>query len=239
MPKLVLISDTHGRHKYFQDELPTGDIIIHAGDISTIGRIEEIREFLDWFSSLEQYKHKIFIAGNHDFGLQRFPKELEEEIGIKYPNLIYLNDSGVTVEGYKFWGSPWTPWFNNWAFNLDVYQQVNHWDKIPIGTEVLITHGPPYGVLDEVERPRYGEEINKGCKYLGERIAKLPFLQLHVFGHIHEARGGRNIKGVRYVNASQLTLSYKPYKGIFTFNLTEKNKEEDDDRGKNYEFNDE
>lgn len=226
MLRLVLISDTHGKHKYWDNELPAGDIILHAGDITPLGRVDDVIEFLEWFSRLP-YKHKVFIAGNHDFLFQRSNEgEVEEMINSRFPSITYLNDTETEVEGYKIWGSPWTPWFNNWAFNLDVYQQAKHWNKIPDDVEILITHGPPRDILDEIERPYPGEDWNKGCKFLRERIKDLSHLKLHVFGHIHEARGKIEKEGVTYVNASMLTLQYKPYSGIYVVELPNKNEEQ-------------
>ncbi len=122
--KFVAISDTHGQH--YKLELPEADVLIHAGDISGIGLQSEVYDFLTWFSK-QNYEYKIFIAGNHDFYFERVP---EDEIKNMIPdNIIYLNDSGININGVQIWGSPVSPFFYNWAFNrhrgVDIKK---HWD---------------------------------------------------------------------------------------------------------------
>ena len=194
--KITAISDTHGKHK--QLKLNGGDLLIHSGDISSFGNKEEIICFLEWFSS-QNYKHKVFIAGNHDFC---FENQFQD---INIPDSItYLNDSGAEIEGVHIWGSPITPTFCNLAFNRDRGDEINmHWNKIPINTDILITHGPPYGVLDETEI-----YFKAGCKNLLEKINQLN-LKYHIFGHIHEAFGVVKKDNVTYINASSVDLKYK------------------------------
>jgi Icc-related predicted phosphoesterase len=197
--KIICISDTHGQHQ--QLKLPIGDVLIHAGDISGRGRDYEIISFINWFSN-QPHPNKIFIAGNHDF---YFEKEKDETIRKLIPeNIIYLNDSGITIDGINFWGSPITPWFYDWAFNRQRGADIRkHWEKIPENTDILITHGPPFGILDETTR---GEKV--GCKDI------LPFIEnikpkLYVFGHIHEAYGIKKIDEIIFVNASVLNEGYE------------------------------
>lgn len=138
--KIVVISDTHGKHNDLR-QLPKGDTLIHAGDVSKRGHPMEILDFLDWFTN-QKFKHKVFIAGNHDFFLERAHTNVIEQMIPK--DVIYLNNSGVQLDGVKFWGSPITPWFNNWAFNRERGTEIKqYWDLIPENTNVLITHGPP------------------------------------------------------------------------------------------------
>ncbi len=197
--KLVLISDTHGKHN--QLVLPKGDMLIHAGDVSSRGSQEQVLDFIEWFSN-QNYKYKIFIAGNHDFF---FEKESQENIDSIIPsNIIYLNDSGIEIEGIKIWGSPIQPWFYDWAFNRKRREEINkHWELIPKDTDILITHGPPFGILDETLR---GERV--GCVDLLKRV-NLVKPQLHVFGHIHEDYGVEEKEETTYVNASVLNLHYE------------------------------
>ena len=198
--KLILISDTHSKHENIN--LPMGDILIHAGDVSSRGTLEEIKGFLDWFSS-QPHQYKIFIAGNHDFW---FENKSEADISLLIPqNVIYLNDNGVTIEGVHFWGSPVQPEFHNWAFNRKRGLEIKkHWDLIPNATDILITHGPPHGILDETVRGQL-----TGCEELKMKVYQLN-LKLHVFGHIHEAYGIMNTKNTCFVNASQLNQYYQP-----------------------------
>ena len=209
MSTLVLISDTHTKHYEIDAQLKEiyenhpDAIIVHAGDISYRGRKWEVEEFTEWYSGLP-FKHKIMIAGNHDFLFEDSPeaaKDILDKIG---PEIIYLNDSGVELEGLKFWGSPVTPWFHNWAFNR-VGEKINeHWDLIPVDTNILITHGPPYLTLDTTK-----SGLRVGCPELANKIEGLSDLKVHVFGHIHEADGIVERNGVTYINASILDLYYE------------------------------
>lgn len=110
--QIIAISDTHGKHRHLS--VPEGDVLIHAGDISGSGRKDQVVDFMEWFTE-QNHPHKIFIAGNHDFFFER--AGLEEICSIIPKSIIYLNDSGIEINGIKFWGSPITPWFNSWAFN--------------------------------------------------------------------------------------------------------------------------
>ena len=131
--------------------------------------------------------------------------------------VTYLRDSAVTIEGIKLWGSPWQPWFFDWAFNLQRGPEIaRKWDLIPDDTQVLVTHGPPQGVLDETSRK---PPQSVGCEALSERIAALPLLKLHVFGHIHEAYGTRVRDGCTFVNASICDVRYSPVNSPVTLDL--------------------
>jgi len=197
--KIVFISDTHGLHE--QLEILEGDMIIHGGDISNRGRREEVEDFIDWFQELN-FTHKIFIAGNHDLYLERVSEyELEEIIP---EDVIYLNDSGITINGINIWGSPVQPWFYDWAFNRERGEEIKkHWDLIPHNTDILITHGPPHGILDKTAS---GQKV--GCEELRERL-EIVKPKIHVFGHIHEAYGSEDISNTKYINASVLDIAYK------------------------------
>ena len=198
--KIVAISDSHGQHLSLQ--LPAGDMLIHAGDISGRGSLAAVKHFLQWFSS-QDYKYKIFIAGNHDF---LFERETDEFIQSLIPeDVIYLNDSGVEIEGIHIWGSPVQPWFHNWAFNRIRGKDIQkHWDLIPTNTDILITHGPPMGVLD---RTVHGN-MQVGCQNLMDTIQKIQ-PKVHIFGHIHEAYGVEEQDGIKFINASVLNLQYE------------------------------
>jgi Icc-related predicted phosphoesterase len=201
------ISDTHNKHKHFT--LRGGDILIHAGDATSRGRPEEIQRFLDWFGD-QDYAHRIFVPGNHDWGFEKdwlLYKQMCEDRGI---HVLY--DSGVEIEGIKVWGSPVQPWFWDWAFNRHRGQDIKrHWDEIPNDTEILVTHGPPHGILDYIPTPGGGFQ-HVGCEELTRKIAETQ-IKLHVFGHIHYAAGYKYLEGRTYVNASALSESYSPTKG--------------------------
>lgn len=197
--KIVAISDTHGLHT--QVKVPDGDILIHTGDVSSQGKEFEIILFLNWFRDLP-HKHKVFIAGNHDFYFERTPKSDVNKI---IPdNVIYLNDSGVTVEGIRIWGSPIQPWFYDWAFNRHRGAEIKkHWDLIPENTDILMTHGPAFGIHDRTTR---GEKV--GCVDLREAIDRIQ-PTLFVCGHIHEAHGVLDNGQTTFINASVVDAKYR------------------------------
>ncbi|WP_407543521.1 metallophosphatase domain-containing protein (plasmid) [Deinococcus radiomollis] len=175
--KIVCISDTHNQHSLLT--LPPGDVLIHAGDYSMQGHVAETETFLTWFAA-QPHRHKVFIAGNHDF---IFEKRRKKARAMVPRGIIYLEDEGVTLDGVKFWGSPVTPTFFDWAFNRGPSTIADSWTIIPDDTEVLITHGPAYGVLDKVLP--YGQEV--GCPKLRAALDNRLHPKLHVFGHVHEA----------------------------------------------------
>ncbi len=207
--KFVAISDTHSRH--YNIKLPKGDVLLHAGDISYKGKRAEIIDFLNWFCR-QNFKHKIFIAGNHDFYLEKeTPAEIEKMIP---PGITYLIDSGVSINGVYIWGSPYTPWFYNWAFNRHRGAPISkHWSLIPDNTDVLLTHGPMYGILDSVIN---GQHV--GCKDLLKRVQEVK-PKVHVCGHIHEASGMHKQNGITCINASVLNEAYELSHRPFVFEL--------------------
>lgn len=202
--KITCISDTHSKHEHIPSKyLAGGDCIIHAGDVSGRGTRKEIEPFLEWYSGLP-YTHKILIAGNHDFFFEEAPEYEIEAVLAKYPNITYLNDSGVEINGFKIWGSPVQPWFHSWAFNRKGVEICKHWDLIPLDTDILITHGPAKGYLDLT---LHGDVT--GCPYLLEKISEMTNLKLFVHGHIHEAYGRVDFTdGGVFLNASVLNARY-------------------------------
>lgn len=200
MIRIVVISDTHNRHLK-APSLPDGDVLLHAGDFSVKGSLAELAYFNDWLGSLP-HPQKIVIAGNHDWCLQRTPVAARQLLTAA----TYLEDTGIWIAGLHIWGSPWQPWFHNWAFNLPRGGELAAvWRKIPDSCNVLITHGPPFGILDKVV---HGESV--GCEDLLSRIKGLKELKLHVFGHIHEGYGSVSAEGVSFVNASICNVRYEP-----------------------------
>ena len=201
---ITCISDTHNQHNNIPSKYLTGgDCIIHSGDMTGRGSRGEVETFLAWYNELP-YTHKILIAGNHDFFFEEAPEYEIEAVLAKYPNIIYLNDSGVEIEGIKIWGSPVQPWFYNWAFNRKGTEICKHWDLIPLDTDILITHGPAKGYLDLT---LHGDVT--GCPYLLEKISEMTNLKLFVHGHIHEAYGRVDFPdGGVFLNASVLNARY-------------------------------
>ena len=186
---IVAVSDTHGRHEELQ--VPDGDLFVHAGDISRVGNLEDVAAFDRWLARLP-HRHKIVIAGNHDFCFQDHPREARALLR----HAIYLQDEAVEVAGVEVYGSPWQPWFFDWAFNLPRGPALaEKWAKIPDDTQLLITHGPPAGIGD---RTHDGRRV--GCEDLLRRVREVR-PRLHVFGHIHEAAGRYDEDGTTFVNA--------------------------------------
>lgn len=209
MTRIVCISDTHNRQGKF--EVPEGDLLIHAGDLTGRGTETEVRAAAGWLTSLP-HRDKIVIAGNHDFLFER-ENALARSL---MTNAIYLEDSEATVQGLRIWGSPWQPWFYDWAFNLRRGPALREkWARIPEGLDVLVTHGPPMGTLDKTFD---GREV--GCEELRDRLAAMAEPpRLHVFGHIHEAYGVVEVAHTTFVNASVCDLAYRPVNGAVVIDL--------------------
>ena len=213
--KIIAISDTHNRQK--QIVIPQCDVLVHAGDLTMGGTLGEVTRALIWLGEQKvngTCKEVVLIAGNHDWLAERDPdifKRLCEENG-----LHYLNDSGVEIDGVKFWGSPVQPEFFGWAFNRArtlteaAYKQIKeirqHWDLIPDGTDVLITHGPPHKVLDLTPR---NEQV--GCEELFKAVMRVK-PKLNIFGHIHHSYGETVFMDTKFVNASICDEQYVPSK---------------------------
>jgi predicted phosphodiesterase len=204
--RLVCISDTHNLHDRLQ--VPDGDVLIHAGDATRRGTEPELRAFDAWLATLP-HRHKLLVAGNHDFGFQR-----DADARSWVPHARYLEDEDVVIEGVRFHGSPWQPWFHDWAFNLPRGPALRAvWDRIPADTDVLVTHSPPHGVLD-----RTIDRLHVGCEELRSAVARVR-PRLHVFGHIHEAHGVVEQDGTRFVNACVCDARYRPVQAPVVIDL--------------------
>jgi Icc-related predicted phosphoesterase len=208
--KIVTISDSHLSHN--QLDIPECDLLIHAGDFSFTGKMIDVLDVNQWFGKLKEkgtIKQAILICGNHDWIGETNPSWVKEA----FTNCIYLDEEPCEVFGFKVFGSAWTPEFNNWAFNAARGKEIaKHWAKIPDDTQILVTHGPPYGILDintEEPYPKHLGPEHLGCEELRKRVDALPDLKLHVFGHIHSSAGTQVINGVQFVNASVLNESYE------------------------------
>jgi Icc-related predicted phosphoesterase len=221
--RITFISDTHNKHKFVTEDLPGGDLLIHAGDISSMGYEHEIREFCKWFNNIDNYTHKVFIAGNHDWGFQNNVEKVKEILGL-YANITYLQDNSTLLgeDMVSVYGSPWQPEFYNWAFNLtrQGVELKEKWDNIPNNTDILITHGPAYGYVDKV----IGRTENLGCELLTERIKELK-PKIHVCGHIHTGYGYTFDGDTHYINASVLNESYVYYNKPLTIEWNPKTNE--------------
>lgn len=204
--KITFISDTHTKHKEITQDLPGGDLIIHAGDFMNTGYYwEEASPFLEWFEKLYKYDNKVLIAGNHDRWFEINMKTIPELLDL-YPNVKYLLDQQTIIDGVKIYGSPWQPEFYQWAFNLprngeDLQEK---WFWIPNDTDILVTHGPPWGHCDVTP---YGNQ-NVGCELLRVRVDEVK-PKIHVFGHVHSGYGYKFHEGTHFINAAVLNERYK------------------------------
>lgn len=210
--KLVLISDTHGT----QFDLPPGDILIHCGDLTGMGTVTETTNGLNWLSRhRDKYKHIEFCPGNHDRLFEENPAFADllcQERGISWHW-----DKGFEFEGYKFWSSPYQIEYHGWAFNKTIEELVAHWGKIPDGTEVLITHSPPHGIMDYTTV----SHTHIGCRSLLARVWDVKPL-VHVFGHCHSWGGVKEENGTKFINASILDERYIKTKDPIVIELPDK-----------------
>lgn len=196
--RIVCLSDTHGLHGRLR--VPAGDVLVHAGDFSMAGRADEIEQFDRWLGTLP-HAHKVVVAGNHDFLFERDPARARALLR----NATYLQDSLTEIGGLRIWGSPWQPWFFDWAFNLARGPELAaRWALVPDAVDVLVTHGPPAEILD-----RTASDEDVGCADLARALERIR-PRLHVFGHIHEGYGRVERDGTTYVNASNCDLGYRP-----------------------------
>lgn len=211
--KLVAISDTHELHHYVT--VPEGDILVHCGDWTNKGSPTAMKKFLDWFSA-QPHKEKVLIAGNHELSLEGAgrPKALQLISNYTGDHFHFLENSSVKIHGLNFYGTPATPFFFAWAFNFQRGKDIAmEWAKIPDDVNVLITHGPAYGMLDDVEDSlsNMGRDLHQGCEDLAKRIKDLKDLKVHLCGHLHTDGGQQVTKdGVIFANAAICTERYSP-----------------------------
>lgn len=208
---IVALSDTHN---YVPRTAPLdGDLVIHAGDATNFGGSKELDHFLWWFTNIMPQKHKIFVYGNHEVKVndpksQKVIKSYQK----RYENLHILNDTGVCIDGIKFWGSPWCPGereiMQHWGFYIeDDAERMQKFTLIPNDTDVLITHTPPLGILDKVKNRHLG------CPSLLTRVEEIE-PKFHVFGHVHESAGIEEHSNTTFIN-----VSYYDNRKFFEFRI--------------------
>lgn len=224
--KIVAISDTHNEHYTLtaEDRLPAGDLLIHSGDLTGLGHKFEVEDVFDWFKEIEsKYTHGIvFIAGNHDKSFDGKPEWLIQMLeDLQSTGRIhYLENSSVTINGIKIWGSPITPWFHGdrWAFNKHRGDSIKEiWNTIPDDSDIIVTHGPAAFKLDYT----FYSRLRVGCEDLLNSIEKIK-PKVHICGHIHEGYGIDNNEYTTFINASICTLRYDPTNNPIVFDLTDK-----------------
>ena len=188
--RIVAVADTH----LFHDELavPDGDVFVHAGDMCRSGDLAELRVAATWIAGLPHH-HKVIVAGNHDWAFAREPGAARA----MFASAHYLEDAEVTIAGVRFYGAPWQPAYNDWAFNLPRGKALAAvWAKIPRGIDVLVTHGPPDGIGD-----RSGMARRAGCADLRRRVEQVE-PRLHLFGHIHQDGGAWRLGATMFANVT-------------------------------------
>jgi Icc-related predicted phosphoesterase len=195
MQKIVVISDLHRAEK----KVPAikGDILICTGDLGILDEYD-LNWILDWFTSLN-FKYAVWIGGNHDRYLEELWRAKIEPV---MPNNIhYLMNNQVTVNGIKFWGSPFSPMYNQWHFMDFLPGLKKIWTTIPQDTDIVLTHCPPFGINDQVNG------ISQGCPALRDKIKEIK-PKYHIFGHIHEGYGIYCDENTTYINASLMDGYY-------------------------------
>lgn len=206
--RLVCISDTHGKHHKL--DLPDGDLLIHAGDFTSLGELTEVYSFANWLKD-QPHEKKIVVAGNHDKCLSRRAgqENLMAKVSLNEEGIYYLEDQSVDIANKKIYGTPWSLQFGNWAFMGSEERLSMAYEKIPDDVDIVVSHGPPYGILDELERPLPGEDPNAGSKSLKKKIDNIR-PDIVVFGHVHEAYGEFKDSNAHYINASICNLDLNP-----------------------------
>lgn len=204
--KLVVISDTHGKLIH---RLPLGDVLIHCGDYSSFGTFEETKRFFDWFSSFP-HKIKIVVPGNHEVEIcpRKNGVNVDKILSLirSYDGIHFLIDKEVVIDGVKFFGTPWCngdPFImHRWGFFIGGdRERKEKFEAIPDDVDVLISHIPPWLILDDCDRRHLG------CFELRRRVKQTKPL-VHCFGHIHDANGHLEEDGIHFFNCSNLDEDY-------------------------------
>lgn len=202
--KITTLSDAHWKFREIEKKyLPGGDLLIYAGDFCGAGYKHELQQFCKWYNNIEGYATKIFIAGNHERYIEENYEDSLKVIDF-YKTIHYIQDETFEVNGIKIYGSPWSPVFNDWAFNLPINgkELETKWSNIPEDTDILVTHVPPFGVLD-----KYEDSLPIGCEVLKKHVGRVQ-PKLHVFGHVHSGYGYMYDGTTNYINCAVLNGHY-------------------------------
>ena len=230
--RIVVLSDTHNQHRKVQ--VPDGDIVIHAGDACINGTPEELKDFLRWFAMLP-HRHRILVGGNHDSALTDpgwreaalpgWPTWTSQRGGF-----LYLEDETAHVyvgeRLLRIHGAPWRPRPDDWtpgepmrpgkrssAFGVRESLIGQFWDTIPEGLDILVTHVPAYGMLDEIEETPISAALRIGCTALASKLARMRHPpKAHIFGHVHDPGGCSAITptGMHVYNVAICDANYAP-----------------------------
>ncbi|MBS2017809.1 MAG: metallophosphoesterase [Deltaproteobacteria bacterium] len=197
--RIVAMADTHLFHDALaaHGRVPDGDVLVHAGDMLQYGSLDELERAIAFLASFP-HRTKVVVAGNHEVCLEKRPAEARARLADA--GFVYLEDEATTIDGVRFYGSPWQPKFRIWAFGAARGPELaSKWARIPRDLDVLVTHGPPYGFGDTI-RWR-DEDRHVGCKDLLARV-QIVRPRLHLFGHIHQARGMWTVGPTRFANVT-------------------------------------
>ena len=187
--KILHLSDTHGKHRELTD-MPSADILVHSGDFTMAGGDMEALDFIEWLCDLP-YKHKIFIAGNHDDCM------LDATLEGLPDDVHYLSDNGITIDGISFYGTPMFVTFED-----EDLKEIEHYEQIPDNIDILITHRPPLGILDSID-----DKLHYGSSILLDKVSKIK-PKMHLFGHVHATYGTIDWKGITFSNAGVTDWKY-------------------------------
>jgi Icc-related predicted phosphoesterase len=214
--KIVCISDVH--EKWDKLVIPECDLLISSGDYSFRGMPEVVKAFHTWLDK-QPAKNIISVQGNHELWVQHNFQEAKQIALAACPRVHFVEHELVTIDGIKIFCSAWTPWFHNWAYNaartledakrMQIPYIKDKWKDIPQDTEILVTHGGPHGILDmtyQVDGVTPRGRV--GCESLMDRIAQIPTLKHHIFGHIHSSYGEKEFRGIKFYNAANCGETY-------------------------------
>jgi len=212
--KIAIISDVHC--KWDKLVIPECDILISCGDYSFYGEQHIVREFHSWLD-VQPAKHIISVQGNHEVWVEKNFNDAKLEAKAVCPRVHFVDEGMIKIGELKIWCSSWTPFFRNWAYNALRGDEIKrHWDVIPDDVNILVTHGPPSGILDITYWMGVPKE-RVGCVDLLNKILTLKQLKLHCFGHIHNESGETEINGVKFINAAICDKMYTPINPVRIF----------------------
>lgn len=205
--KVVMISDTHGFHRDPHLEIPDGDLLIHAGDLTMGGEHSVLYDVNEWFGEIKKnFNDIVVIAGNHDTNLGR-----GDMLGFKiFTNAIYLQNSSVVIDGKKIWGCPDTPWTHQVFADHFAFGKLTgnlKFKGMPKDADILVTHCPPLGYGDYLAEGSSAPNTHIGDKKLLDLVTKYK-PEINVFGHIHEGYGVYEEEHTTFVNASVVNEAY-------------------------------
>jgi Icc-related predicted phosphoesterase len=205
---ITVISDTHWRHEELR--LPPGDLLIHCGDMFSLGDASRsIRQMDEWFGR-QKFKLILCTGGNHDRELQSALSQSPQP----FKNAHFLSDELVEFQGLRIYGAPWVPDLPTHAFFKSARALGKHWAKIPPTPDILVTHTPPKGILDASSRGR-----SYGCEGLARELARVA-PSVHCFGHVHASAGSAKVGETLFINASSIESGTGRVKPPVTFSLS-------------------